>query len=131
MKKKNNDCPCGSGLMFEKCCGQYISEQIVAPTAEVLMRSRYSAYVIKDENYLLNTWHKTTRPETLNLEQDTSTKWIGLDVVRVEQGTIKDDKGQVEFVARYKVNGKAERLHEVSRFRKEQGKWYYLDGDLQ
>ena len=95
------------------------------------MRSRYSAYVTGDENYLLNTWHSTTRPTVLGLKDDTATKWIGLDIKSTCQGTELDDQGTVEFIARYKINGKAECLHETSRFKKEQGNWFYLDGVIQ
>lgn len=112
------------------CCGQYLSGQQRALTAEQLMRSRYTAYVVGNENYLLETWHPSTRPGSLRLEQATSPKWIGLDIKATKQGEENDNEGTVEFVARYKVNGKAERLHEVSRFIKEQGKWYYLDGNI-
>lgn len=94
------------------------------------MRSRYSAYVLGNEDYLLDTWHESTRPEKLGLAQATSTKWISLDINEIEQGLTNDTEGKVEFVARYKINGKAERLHETSRFCRQQGKWYYLDGDL-
>ena len=89
------------------------------------MRSRYTAYVLKLEDYLLQTWHPDTRPATLDLAEDTATKWLGLEVRRFE--ATGDDTAIVEFVARYKVNGKAERLHEVSRFVTMDGKWYYVD----
>ena len=95
------------------------------------MRSRYSAYVVGDEKYLLNTWHSTTRPTELALKDDTATKWIGLDIKSTGQGTELDEQGTVEFVARYKINGKAQRLHETSEFRKEQDKWFYLDGVIE
>ena len=95
------------------------------------MRSRYSAYVVGDENYLLNTWHGTTRPTELSVKDDTATKWIGLDIKSTNQGTELDEQGMVEFVARYKINGKAQRFHEISQFKKEQGIWFYLDGLIQ
>jgi len=89
------------------------------------MRSRYSAYVLKLEDYVLASWHPTTRPQQLNLANDT-TKWLGLKIkAAVETGP---DRASVEFVARNKVNGKAERLHEMSQFVREEGRWYYLDG---
>jgi SEC-C motif domain protein len=86
------------------------------------MRSRYSAYALGDVDYLLNTWHPSTAPGELELG---FTKWTGLEVLQAEQS---GDAGVVEFVARYKVNGKAEKLHEVSRFVCEQGRWLYIDG---
>lgn len=101
-------------------------EGIPAPTAEALMRSRYSAYVYRLEAYLLNTWHSSTRPTSLNLTEGNQTKWLRLDVKR---HIVKDEStATVEFVARFKVAGKAERLHEVSDFIKIDGQWYYIDG---
>ena len=92
------------------------------------MRSRYSAYVFGLENYLLKTWHPDTRPATLSLADDAATRWLGLQVKRA--APISNDSAIVEFVARYKVNGKAERLHEISRFVRLDGQWLYLDGEL-
>jgi SEC-C motif-containing protein len=92
------------------------------------MRSRYSAYVLDLETYLLDSWHPDTRPPSLGLDQDTAVKWIGLKIVDTESGGENDDEGIVEFIARFKVNGKAQRLHERSRFIKTVGRWFYLDG---
>jgi SEC-C motif-containing protein len=92
------------------------------------MRSRYSAYVLQREDYLLATWHRTTRPAVLDLVRVTPAQWLGLKVLRVEAGTATDQEGVVEFVARYKVQGRAERLHETSRFVREEGRWLYVDG---
>lgn len=92
------------------------------------MRSRYTAYVQGREDYLLATWHASTRPAELGLAGDAPTKWLGLDVRRHEQ----QDAGHavVEFVARHKINGRAHRLHETSRFVREDGRWFYVGGDL-
>lgn len=92
------------------------------------MRSRYSAYVLKLESYLFATWHPTTRPAALDLAAD-NVKWQGLEVKRHSPG----DEGcsTVEFVARYKVGGRAQRLHEISRFVFEDGRWYYVDGEFE
>jgi len=92
------------------------------------MRSRYTAYTLLQEDYLLATWHTSTRPSSLNLAADAATKWIGLEVKRHEQQDT--DHAIVEFVARYKVNGRAHRLHEVSRFVREDGRWFYVDGEV-
>jgi SEC-C motif-containing protein len=92
------------------------------------MRSRYTAYCLLREDYLLDTWHPSTRPSSLRLTEDVGTQWIGLAVKRHEPHDA--DHALVEFVARYKVNGRAHRLHEVSRFVREAGRWFYLDGDL-
>lgn len=92
------------------------------------MRSRYSAYVLGLEPYLLATWHAGTRPTALDLDKETSPRWLGLDIKR-HQAT-GPDSAVVEFVARYKTGGRAHRLHEVSRFVREDGRWYYVDGEF-
>ena len=92
------------------------------------MRSRYSAYVLRLEPYLLATWHAGTRPAALDLSDDTNTRWLGLEVIRHEASG--SDSASVEFVARYRIAGRAHRLHECSRFLRENGRWYYLDGDI-
>ena len=121
-----NSCPCGSGLTYASCCAP-LHDDRPAPDAQALMRSRYTAYVLKLEDYLLKTWHPDTRPAALDLAKETSTKWLGLEVKRFE--VTGEDTAMVEYVARYKVNGKAERLHEISKFVK-LDKWYYLDGEI-
>ena len=88
------------------------------------MRSRYTAFTRLDETYLLATWHPSTRPAALNLAGEAATKWIGLGVKRVD--VTGSDSAIVEFVARYKIGGRAQRLQEVSRFVREQGLWYYV-----
>ena len=94
------------------------------------MRSRYSAYVNNKESYLLDTWYPSTRPVNLNLSQEPTPKWLGLKIVATHTGGSEDSEGKVEFVARYSINGKATRIHELSRFIKENGRWFYLDGKL-
>ncbi len=132
-------CPCGgnhSGApgaqtprSYAQCCGRYIDGSLlqVAPDAESLMRSRYTAYVRKDADYLRTTWHISRRPATLNFEP--RCKWLGLEV---RDHTVLDDShAEVEFVARMRsANGQASRLHERSRFVREDGRWYYVDGEL-
>ena len=90
------------------------------------MRSRYVAYVRGRADYLLQTWHPATRPVTLDLARE-PLRWLGLQVLRVEAGSPGDAEGIVAFVARYKVGGKAHRLHEISRFVRENGQWFYQD----
>ena len=131
MSNKEVSCYCGSGKTYAECCAPYHLKQRNAETAEVLMRSRYSAFVVLDEDYLLESWHQSTRPAKLNLNEEPVTEWIGLKVVNTDKGTAEDSEGSVEFVARYKINGKAYRLHETSRFVKEAGRWYYVAGDIQ
>ncbi len=121
---KSEACPCG-GKSFAQCCEPYIGQTIAAPTAETLMRSRYSAFVLKNEPYLKSTWHISTRPHGTILDPSDGTKWLGLEVRHHAQD---GDKATVEFVARYKVGGRAHRLHEVSNFVREEGRWFYVDG---
>jgi len=123
-------CPCGSGRPYADCCGPFISGTAVPATAEQLMRSRYSAYVLAREDYLLRTWHASTRPAQLGLLDAGPVKWLGLKVMRCEAGGADDREAIVEFMARYQVNGRAERLHEVSRFVRDAGQWLYVDGQI-
>ena len=91
------------------------------------MRSRYSAYVRGNEVYLLDTWHHSTRPGSLGLDRH-PVAWQGLEVIRLVNGKAKDKKGKVEFIARFLDAGHISCLHETSRFVREHGRWYYLDG---
>lgn len=122
-------CPCGSDKNYAACCGPYIDGGAAAPNAEALMRSRYSAYTLLREDYLLTSWHESARPAQLDLAAEAPGKWLGLQIRRHEQQDA--DHAVVEFVARYKVSGRAHRLHEVSRFVREEGRWFYVDGDIQ
>ncbi|MGV8897695.1 MAG: YchJ family protein [Burkholderiaceae bacterium] len=143
---KHPACPCGgngSGIAFATCCAPFISGAQIAPTAEALMRSRYVAYTLRDEAYLLATWHPSTRPAAGLFDDDEGLTWLGLKVkstlrLRKRQEASKDteecdagaDADTVEFVARYKIGGRAHRLHEVSRFVREDGRWFYVDGSF-
>lgn len=118
-------CPCHSGQPLERCCSPVIRDRS-AETAEALMRSRYTAYVLHDADYLMDTWAPETRPIHLNLVK--KQKWLGLKVKRTERGGPSDDDGVVEFVARYKIDGRGYRLHETSQFRRDNGQWLYVSG---
>ena len=130
-------CPCGAlsprhkALAYADCCGRYVEhfDASPAPDAERLMRSRYSAFVRERGDYLLATWHASQRPATLAFEP--GAHWLGLEV-RSHRVLDVDhvDHAEVEFVARYRVAGRAVRLHEKSRFVREAGRWYYVDGDI-
>lgn len=128
MKPVALSCPCGSALLYAQCC-EPLHRGAVAPTVEALMRSRYSAYVLKLENYLLATWHARTRPAALGLmAQQPAPRWLGLDVRR---HAIDGNVAMVEFIARYRIGGgRAQRLHECSTFVRENGRWFYLDGEF-
>ena len=93
------------------------------------MRSRYTAYTMLREEYLLSTWHPSTRPTLLGLANEAPKKWLGLEIKRHE--TQQTDHALVKFVARYKVNGRALRLHEVSHFVFDNGRWFYVDGNVE
>jgi SEC-C motif-containing protein len=116
-------CPCESGQTYAECCRPH-HESLAAPTPEALMRSRYSAYVLGLIDYLLTTWHPSTSPGELELSP---VKWLGLEV---RHAMASGDAGVVEFVARCRDGGRAQRLHETSRFVREDGRWYYIDGQM-
>lgn len=123
---KTPDCPCGRGLSLVRCCARLHGGE-PAPDAEALMRSRYSAWVLGDVAYLRATWHADTCPPDL-APDDGQLRWLGLSVKRhVLTGP---DAAEVEFVARYRVAGRGARMHEISRFVRENGRWLYVDGDV-
>ena len=93
------------------------------------MRSRYSAFVTRNEPYLRDTWYPVTCPADLHFDPDQ--QWLGLKVLRTEDGGTDDERGVVEFVARYKIHGKGHRLHEVSQFEHVAGRWLYVGGEVQ
>ena len=119
-------CPCGDPRPYEHCCGPALDAGVPAPSAEALMRSRYVAYTLNRTDYLLATWHPRTRPARIDPDR-APVRWLGLKIKRVAAGTAEDREGIVEFVARYKINGRGHRLHETSRFLQEAGRWFYLD----
>lgn len=117
------DCPCGSGLPYDVCCGPVVRNERAADTAEELMRSRYTAYALGDVDHVFRSWHPATRPDELS--QLPTTEWLGLEVLEVVDGGPADDYGIVEFRARYAGGA----LHERSRFTRRAGRWVYLDGE--
>ena len=131
-------CPCGGG-QFLACCGRFLAQQAIPQTAQELMRSRYTAYTLRDDAYLSATWHRSTRPASVSITGgDDGVKWLGLEI---RKHTTEGNSATVEFVARYKVAGRAQRLHEVSRFVREMEErasvdqprqnglhWFYVDG---
>ena len=129
MGARLNPCPCGTGRDYAACCGRYHDGE-PAPDAEALMRSRYSAFVTGDADYLRATWHPDTRPADLGLDKPGAprTTWLGLSVK--QHRVTGPDTAEVEFVARYRSGGgSAVRLHERSRFIHSDGRWLYLDGE--
>ncbi|WP_077033885.1 YchJ family protein [Pelomonas sp. KK5] len=121
-------CPCGLPSSYESCCGRWhaafaAGQGLQAPTAEALMRSRYSAFVLDLTGYLLATWHPSQRPQDL-APNEPALKWLGLEVKR--HVPLDAEHALVEFVARCKLGGRASRMHETSRFVREDGAWYYV-----
>lgn len=122
-------CPCRRGEPFDACCGPILAGEKAAPTAETLMRSRYTAYVVGDVDYLLRSWHPSTRPADLELDADQ--RWLFLEIVGTQRGGPFDDNGTVEFIAHYKLDGTRDAMHEMSTFVRVDGAWVYLDGTFQ
>ncbi|MEU1011520.1 YchJ family metal-binding protein [Streptomyces sp. NPDC005890] len=117
-------CPCGLPRPYDACCGRFHAGAAAAPTAELLMRSRYCAFVQGDAGYLLRTWHPRTRPQRLDL--DPRMRWTGLEILDTTDGSAFHGTGTVTFRASYRGGS----LHERSRFVRVDGAWVYVDGDF-
>lgn len=118
-------CPCGNPAGYSQCCGP-LHEGAIAASAEQLMRSRYSAYVLDEIDYLMQTWHPDIRPSRLE-PNEPGTRWLGLEVRHHVHLDV--DHAIVEFVARVRIHGRASRIHETSRFVREDGRWMYVDAE--
>ncbi|MBE0462011.1 MAG: YchJ family protein [Halomonadaceae bacterium] len=122
-------CPCGTGLSTDLCCARYHNGEL-APTPEALMRSRYSAFALNLCDYLLATWHVSTRP--VDLSPDPYTQWKGLSIIKkvpdFKEGPSQADVGYIQFFAYFKERARWHRLEENSRFVFEQSRWWYMDG---
>lgn len=118
-------CPCLRGDTFDNCCGELLNGTKSATTAEQLMRSRYTAFAVGDRDYLLRTWHRSTRPRTLELDPDQ--QWFRLDIVGATGGGLFDTEATVEFTAHFRHDGRRDELHQNSRFVRQDGVWVYLD----
>lgn len=127
----SSHCPCGSQQSYASCCGRYLTGDAIAPTAEALMRSRYTAYCKGNFDYLMATHHPSEcRPSDYNTLRQTfkQTQWLGLTILQTEHGQPEDKTGIVEFIARYQTTA-LRQIHERSRFKKQKGRWFYLNGD--
>jgi SEC-C motif-containing protein len=124
-------CPCGSGREYADCCGQYIEGKASPPSAEALMRSRYSAYVEGAVDYIVETCADAT-----GIDRDSTrrwsdrSQWLGLKIHRVEKGTPSDTTGEVDFSATYVLDGLRQEHRENAQFEKKDGRWYYTDGEV-
>ncbi|WP_040808000.1 YchJ family protein [Nocardia concava] len=122
------DCPCGLPASYADCCGRLHRGEARATTAEQLMRSRFSAFAVHDEAYLLRSWDPETRPAEVDF--DPGLRWERLEILGATGGSPFHSEGTVEFRAHYRAGGAAGQLHENSRFRRDNGAWVYLDGDI-
>ncbi len=120
-------CLCGSGVIYQQCCGLFHSGEKIPLTAEGLMRSRYTAYVLRNVSYLQETWDVNSRPTTIDFSKE-KIEWVGLEITDIKKGKSKDSKGVVAFKAFYSVDGEQCVMNEISRFTKINGCWFYLDG---
>lgn len=126
-----SNCPCGSAEKYENCCGPFINSEKNAATAEALMRSRYTAYTKTAFEYLLHTTHpsKTDDYDHESIKKwSEESEWHGLEIIETINGGQNDDSGSVEFIARYSENGQRREHHEIGNFKKQDGQWYYYDG---
>ncbi len=132
-KKKTenaNPCPCQSGQEFNQCCEVFLKGTQKPETAEKLLRSRYTAFVLGNVDYIMTTHHTKTIGEIDRNgieEWSRSATWHGLEIKSIEQGTAKDDEGTIEFVARYTQEGRTYNHHEFSLFKKDNGEWKFYD----
>lgn len=121
-------CPCrkkSEDVAYDTCCGPYHAGTAVAQTAEALMRSRYAAFVMENAAYLLATWHPSSRPASIPFTP--GQHWL---LLRVLASSSAGDAATVEFQVRSRIAGKTTTLHETSRFKREGGRWFYVDGDI-
>ncbi|HEY1529546.1 MAG TPA: YchJ family metal-binding protein [Galbitalea sp.] len=119
-------CPCGTGLRYGECCRPFLEADAQPPTAERMMRSRYTAYALRHPGYLLATWHPSTRPAKLTL--DPGLTWISLDILGRTRGGMLDSVGTVDFRATYRSEGMRMYQQENSSFVRENKTWFYVDG---
>ena len=120
-------CLCGSGIAYQDCCAPFHLGEKYPTTAQALMRSRYTAYALRNVAYLQATWDVTKRPEHIDFSRE-NIEWLRLEIIECKKGGMKDAKGIVVFKAYYQQDGEEHCMNEISRFTKHQGLWFYLDG---
>jgi SEC-C motif domain protein len=120
----NGSCPCGAGETYDDCCGRFHRGEASAPTADALMRARYTAFAVRDADYLRETWHPRTRPARVTLPE--AGRWTRLDVLARSGGGVFDSDGTVEFEAHFEVDGQLGIEHQNSRFAREGRRWFYV-----
>ena len=129
MSRSSTNCLCNSDLPYDLCCEPLHTGKSHALTAKALMRSRFTAYAMHNEMYLLQTWDPVSRPEAIDFSKETG-EWTHLDIISTKKGLAKDNKGIVEFKAYFTQGGEEQVMTETSRFIKKQGHWFYLDGQV-
>lgn len=131
---KTEKCPCGSGKKYGECCEPIITGSVPAPTAEALMRARYTSYVVHDIDFIINTCSHRDAERDIDKEStrkwSEESQWLGLSIIRTEKGKESDSEGVVEFVASYNQDGFKDEHHEIAKFIKEAGKWVYESGSM-
>ncbi|WP_241795394.1 YchJ family protein [Microbacterium sp. C5A9] len=127
MRDESSRCPCGSGDVLGACCGPLL-DGAPAPTAERLMRSRYTAFALRDADHLRASWHASTRPTDIDLDDDLH--WRRLVIVDRVAGGPFDRDGVVEFEAFWRLGGERGSLRERSRFVRDDRRWFYVDGEI-
>ena len=128
-----SSCPCGSGNLFESCCGPILAGTVPATTAEQLMRARYCAFVEREIDFLTQSLHPDHRHDhdaNATRRWAENSDWLGLEIVSVQRGQQDDEEGEVEFIATFKDKGLVRRHHERSEFKKQNGTWYFVDGKV-
>ncbi|MBN2719178.1 MAG: YchJ family protein [Deltaproteobacteria bacterium] len=120
------DCPCGTKKPMTDCCGLYLSKRSFAPTAEALMRSRYTAYTLADAAYLQRTSENVVFDAAATRKWSATVKWQGLEVLNVTAGTANEETGEVSYIARFREQGQARTIFENALFRKVRGEWLYI-----
>ncbi|MGR8980545.1 MAG: YchJ family protein [Gammaproteobacteria bacterium] len=123
------NCLCGNDLEYTQCCGLFHNGEKLPATSEALMRSRFTAYAMRNAQYLSDTWDAGKCPKTIDFSKEKA-NWRRLEIVGVKKGGVNDDKGLVEFKAYFFLDGDEYVMHELSRFIKTNGRWYYLDGTV-
>ena len=126
-------CPCGSKLEFDDCCSPVLSGEREAATAEALMRARYSAYATGNIDFLhesLHPSHRSDHDRNATRRWAKRSEWLGLEIAATEAGKEDDEEGRVEFIATFKEKGVVRRYHELSLFKKNNGKWFFVDGEM-
>ena len=131
--RKDEPCPCGTGTPLGECCARYITGAAAAPTAEALMRSRYTAYVLGEIDWIVAS-HDPAGTDDVDRSStekwSKEARWKGLEIRSKDKGQPGDETGAVEFVATYQIGNQAVAHHEAARFKTIDGRWYYMDGDM-